>query len=307
MKRQIVEIGKQYKDWLVLEKIGIIKKNVYYKCKCLRCGNEYDVRKPHILNKNQSFCCKRCGKRKEIMPNDTYKQLKVIKEIDGKLYKGKNQRQFLCECLNCNNIFTISIVGLLSTTQSFTCNRCARRKDITGQKFNMLTVIELDRIENNKSYYKCICDCGKIVTARSDHIQDSRNVSCGCYKREIHTGENNHNWKGGVLTKYKKMRARINHIYKAKIHKRDDYTCHKCKKKFDKLICHHILDFATYEHMRDIESNMCSLCNKCHYEYHKLYGGYSATTYLPDFEEWLGEKYKYRAQLLSDYCEPIYI
>ena len=35
-------------------------------------------------------------------------------------------------------------------------------KDLTGQKFNNLTAIErLENYKNNKTFYKCICDCGE--------------------------------------------------------------------------------------------------------------------------------------------------
>lgn len=61
-------------------------------------------------------------------------------------------------------------------------NRKHNYKDLTGQKFDSLTVIGLDRIDKNyKVFYKCKCDCGKKLIRRSDLIVDKRHYSsCGC-------------------------------------------------------------------------------------------------------------------------------
>lgn len=40
--------------------------------------------------------------------------------------------------------------------------------DLTGQKFNRLTVLEFDCIKDKRTYWKCKCDCGKIISIRRD-------------------------------------------------------------------------------------------------------------------------------------------
>lgn len=65
-------------------------------------------------------------------------------------------------------------------------------KDLTGMRFNRLTVIEhlgsqITRIFPTikyKSYWKCICDCGGIVETRGNSLL-SGSKSCGCYSSEI--------------------------------------------------------------------------------------------------------------------------
>jgi len=57
--------------------------------------------------------------------------------------------------------------------------------DLTGKKFNKLTVIE--RAENNKSgqaRWKCECDCGKEVAVTTTDLKSGHTKSCGCYGRE---------------------------------------------------------------------------------------------------------------------------
>lgn len=63
--------------------------------------------------------------------------------------------------------------------------------DITGNKYNHLTVIGLDHIGYRKdgksrSYWKCRCDCGNIVILRKDGFiyPYSKTKSCGCWHIE---------------------------------------------------------------------------------------------------------------------------
>ena len=55
-------------------------------------------------------------------------------------------------------------------------------KDLTGKVFGKLTVIGIDEERSNrKTYWTCICECGKITSVRSDTLQKYQ-VSCGCEK-----------------------------------------------------------------------------------------------------------------------------
>lgn len=57
--------------------------------------------------------------------------------------------------------------------------------DITGQKNNMLTVIEKFFIDDNgviKTRWKIKCDCGKIFIIRDTSLF-RKNTSCGCYRK----------------------------------------------------------------------------------------------------------------------------
>lgn len=54
--------------------------------------------------------------------------------------------------------------------------------DLTGQKFGKLTVLERDLSRTNGTYWKCQCDCGKIISTRKDTLTrtKSNKTSCGC-------------------------------------------------------------------------------------------------------------------------------
>ena len=59
-------------------------------------------------------------------------------------------------------------------------------EDLTGKKFNRLTVIK--RVENSKNgatRWLCKCDCGNETIVRRDHLLNNEIYSCGCYQREF--------------------------------------------------------------------------------------------------------------------------
>lgn len=55
-------------------------------------------------------------------------------------------------------------------------------KDLTGQKFNMLTVLSLD--SRDPVYWKCRCDCGGITRVQTSNLKRGRVKSCGCLSRK---------------------------------------------------------------------------------------------------------------------------
>jgi hypothetical protein len=57
-------------------------------------------------------------------------------------------------------------------------------KDITGQVFNRLTVLGLSHIELKRSYWTCVCSCGRQVIVRSDQLRAGTTKSCGCFNAE---------------------------------------------------------------------------------------------------------------------------
>ena len=61
--------------------------------------------------------------------------------------------------------------------------------DISGNKYNMLTVVKFSHMVKNRSFWVCRCDCGNMVTLQRSAIVNthlpSRNISCGCLKKEI--------------------------------------------------------------------------------------------------------------------------
>lgn len=59
-------------------------------------------------------------------------------------------------------------------------------QDLTGMKFNRLSVIELSHKDKRGAHYwKCRCDCGNLTVMRSNHLKSGHNKSCGCLHKEV--------------------------------------------------------------------------------------------------------------------------
>jgi len=58
--------------------------------------------------------------------------------------------------------------------------------DLTGKKFNRLTVINRDlSVPTAKgAYWICKCDCGTIVSVCGRFLRSGETKSCGCWNRE---------------------------------------------------------------------------------------------------------------------------
>ena len=57
--------------------------------------------------------------------------------------------------------------------------------DLTGQKFNRLTVLGLgERNSSGQIQWKCKCECGNIVLATTTYLKTGHTKSCGCYNAE---------------------------------------------------------------------------------------------------------------------------
>lgn len=69
----------------------------------------------------------------------------------------------------------------------------SKRIDMTGRKYGRLTAIELDRRENNHTFWKCRCDCGNIAIIDGAKLRNGHTKSCGCFKLENVRRQRKHN------------------------------------------------------------------------------------------------------------------
>jgi len=59
-------------------------------------------------------------------------------------------------------------------------------KDISGEKFNKLTVIEFSHTVYKKGHYwKCVCDCGNEKIIYGGSLKNGHTKSCGCLQKEF--------------------------------------------------------------------------------------------------------------------------
>jgi len=54
--------------------------------------------------------------------------------------------------------------------------------DISGKTFNKITVISRANPRYGKTYWNCVCHCGKHFEARGVRLKNGSTTSCGCHK-----------------------------------------------------------------------------------------------------------------------------
>lgn len=70
-----------------------------------------------------------------------------------------------------------------------------KKIDLTGQKFDRLTVIGLAEYKNQTSYWRCRCICGNERVVRYGHLSNRQIKSCGCLRQEM-LGASHPRWTG---------------------------------------------------------------------------------------------------------------
>lgn len=76
-------------------------------------------------------------------------------------------------------------------------------EDLTGKKFNKLTVLSMFKPNNSRLWHcHCICECGNYKDAPSGEIKRGHVKSCGCYRKE-------NNRTHGL------SKSKIYHVYKS--------------------------------------------------------------------------------------------
>lgn len=89
-------------------------------------------------------------------------------------------KKWLCRC-DCGNEIIVRSCNLSNgNTKSCGCLRLWRLKDLTGQHFGALTVLEY--VGHMK--WRCRCDCGKEVIKDGKHLRWGSVRSCGCLRKK---------------------------------------------------------------------------------------------------------------------------
>lgn len=56
-------------------------------------------------------------------------------------------------------------------------------KDLTGQKFGMLTVLGFSKSNGKVRLWKCRCECGNVKDIKTSSLTSGGTISCGCYRK----------------------------------------------------------------------------------------------------------------------------
>lgn len=158
-------LEKQFNEWYVIERVG----TDLYKCKCVECGEEKEIRGYYLKNKPPKSVCK-----KNDILHKHFGELEVIEKLDNGMVK--------CRCY-CKNIKIVHRRYL----QNGTVTSCGHDKvgetskliDITGKEFGDWKVLSY---YGNK-LWNCKCrKCGRDRKIRGHELRGKDIPTCICTK-----------------------------------------------------------------------------------------------------------------------------
>lgn len=267
--------GKKFNMLTVIEDSGErMNEQVCWLCKC-DCGNTTIVR-GHDLRSGRVKNCG-CYDEKDLI-GKTIGKLTVVSR--GENDKGSLHVVYNCMC-SCGNKCRIRRTHLCNGVR-LDCGRCL--DDISvGQRFGRLIVTSsVITKEKGRLYYKVKCDCGREKEVMRQSLLRGATISCGCYNREIVSGENNWRYNPN-LTKDDRIKIRSmlygkhQDLWRNKVFARDNYTCQTCNVKSGNgrtvvLNAHHLNGWNWCKEDRFNVENGVTLCVDCHKLFHRTYG-----------------------------------
>lgn len=166
---------------------GQKKKN--YICECVKCNNVRQLNAYKVTHNNYQYCDKCQPNQHEVrnkMTGRRFGKLIVTQRVDNKTQpNGSAKVAYKCKC-DCGNEIVVTASHLTSGhTQSCGCLRIEVLqdllvKDLTGQQFGLLTVVNKSEIKNNRQYWNCKCKCGRNAIVSSASLTSGKRKSCGC-------------------------------------------------------------------------------------------------------------------------------
>lgn len=172
--------GMRFGKLVAMEKTFLINNtNTKYEawlCKC-DCGNTKVIRKDSLTLGMTRSCG--CIKNYDIV-GKRFGHLTVTREIGVSSDHAK--RYFYCKC-DCGSIVVVCKSNLVSG-HTRSCGRCARVKNIEGQRFGRLVAVRLDpyRKVYTSRVWECKCDCGKTIYVPTNKLVNGHTKSCGCLR-----------------------------------------------------------------------------------------------------------------------------
>lgn len=190
------------------------------------------------------------------------------------------------KCDNCNKEFQkySSKIG----KNNFCCRECYLQfhsknvpickcivcgTEFKGNKYNSNKFCSRECYEKEhsiKNKIRICPTCNKNFIAKSS---EDKYCSRQCYDLDRHMPkkEKHWNWKGGISVENDNRDSAEYKQWRLAVYERDNYTCKQCGSKI-KINAHHIKSWKDYPNLRYDVKNGITLCEKCHINYHKIYG-----------------------------------
>lgn len=169
-----------------------------YRCLC-DCGNEVTVVGKQLTAGNKKSCGV-CSFRYEWRRGCVYPSLRkdytgqkfnrlTVLKMEYNTGRGRASRATVrCDCGAIKTINAHYVAYGIVRSCGCLYDDVVHTKDLSGQKFNWLTAVEMVKGENgklvtdkrNNQMWLCKCDCGNTVEVSSHSLKNNKRQSCGC-------------------------------------------------------------------------------------------------------------------------------
>lgn len=186
-------VGKKFGRLTVLKRAEDYVKpdggrDLMWLCEC-ECGNTITTLGRSLKSGGTQSCGCLWKERNSERTKNSFKD--ITGEVFGRLTalcrveneKGQMRWKCICECGKETLVSHNNLVR--GTTTSCGCYRReitnkALLKNLVGEKFGELTVIERAPTKKGATYWKCLCSCGKYSVVASTNLLRGMTMSCGC-------------------------------------------------------------------------------------------------------------------------------
>lgn len=167
-------VGQKFGKLVVLKRKVTENNLALWECQC-ECGNIRIVNTT-LIKKGLVKACNSgiCNGRIDDISGRKFNKTSVVSFAFSK--NGRSYWNCKCECGQEFVSSARSIKRAKSCCSNFECKII----NIANIKFGKLRAIKFSQKRNTKLYWKCQCDCGKIIDVRYDSLQDGSIRSCGC-------------------------------------------------------------------------------------------------------------------------------
>lgn len=184
--------GQRFGRLIVIDRAPDIRKGVArWNCIC-DCGEKCIVTTGNLKNGHTKSCG--CYDREMTSQRSKNRLIDLVGKRFGRLVvlnreanKGI-QPMWRCRC-DCGNEVVVQGCNLRGgETRSCGCyvidrNRETHFIDITGNRYNYLTVISRAGNIGKEPAWNCLCDCGNMTVVTGSNLKSENIISCGCANR----------------------------------------------------------------------------------------------------------------------------
>ena len=178
--RPKIEVGYRVGHLTVIEKTEE-RRNKYmvWRCRC-DCGKDIllDTRYLQRGTKRDCGCMTKLRPGQKDITGMRFGKLIAVEPLDT---RRDGRTIWRCKC-DCGGEIDAPLPQLTAGyRKSCGCLSHPPLEDLTGKKFNMLTVTGYaGKRKGRTHYWNCVCECGNTTTVRQDYLKSGKTKSCGC-------------------------------------------------------------------------------------------------------------------------------